>query len=88
MTVVARAAAKGEGDKIAYGQTAMFLGQDFIVTVRQGSTRAHSAATRTRARRLYSGGGRPAGAEPHGRDRGETFQTPRGTPWIASLRSQ
>ncbi len=39
--VVARTAAKGEGDKIAYGQTAIFLGKDFIVTVRQGSTRAH-----------------------------------------------
>ena len=40
--VVARTAAKGEGDKIAYGQTAIFLGKDFIVTVRQGSTRAHT----------------------------------------------
>ena len=39
--VVARTAAKGEGDKIAYGQTAIFLGKDFIVTVRQGSTRPH-----------------------------------------------
>ena len=39
--VVARTAAKGEGDKIEYGQTAIFLGKHFIVTVRQGSTRAH-----------------------------------------------
>jgi magnesium transporter len=39
--VVARTAAKGEGDKIDYGQTAIFLGESFIVTVRQGSTRAH-----------------------------------------------
>lgn len=39
--VVARTAARGEGDKITYGQTAIFLGHDFIVTVRQGSTRAH-----------------------------------------------
>lgn len=39
--VVARTAARGEGDKITYGQTAIFLGKDFIVTVRQGSTRAH-----------------------------------------------
>lgn len=39
--VVARTAARGEGDKIAYGQTAIFLGKEFIVTVRQGSTRAH-----------------------------------------------
>ncbi|MEO6387427.1 MAG: magnesium and cobalt transport protein CorA [Croceibacterium sp.] len=39
--VIARTAAKGEGDTIEYGQTAIFLGKDFIVTVRQGSTRAH-----------------------------------------------
>jgi magnesium transporter len=39
--VVARTAAKGEGDKIDYGQTAIFLGKNFIVTVRHGSTRAH-----------------------------------------------
>lgn len=39
--VVARTAAKGEGDKIDYGQTAIFLGEHFIITVRQGSTRAH-----------------------------------------------
>src|SRR5690348_4122530 len=39
--VIARTAAKGEGDKIDYGQTAIFLGENFIVTVRQGSTRAH-----------------------------------------------
>lgn len=39
--VVARTAARGEGDTIVYGQTAIFLGKDFIVTVRQGSTRAH-----------------------------------------------
>jgi magnesium transporter len=39
--VVARTAAMGEGDKVAYGQTALFLGKDFLVTVRQGSTRAH-----------------------------------------------
>ena len=39
--VIARTAANGEGDKIDYGQTAIFLGKTFIVTVRQGSTRAH-----------------------------------------------
>jgi magnesium transporter len=39
--IVVRTAAKGEGDKIDYGQTAIFLGKTFIVTVRQGSTRAH-----------------------------------------------
>jgi magnesium transporter len=39
--VVARTAARGEGDVITYGQTAIFLGKDFIVTVRQGSTRPH-----------------------------------------------
>ncbi len=30
-----------EGEEIAYGQTAIFLGEGFIVTVRQGSARAH-----------------------------------------------
>ena len=41
--IVARTAAVEEGDNIAFGQTAIFLGHDFIVTVRLGSTRAHSA---------------------------------------------
>lgn len=40
--IVARTAAIEEGDNIAYGQTAIFLGSKFIVTVRIGSTRAHS----------------------------------------------
>ena len=31
-----------EGGRIAYGQTACFLGEGFIVTVRQGSERAHT----------------------------------------------
>jgi len=39
--VIARTAAKGEGDSIVYGQTAIFLGPHFIITVRQGSARAH-----------------------------------------------
>lgn len=39
--VIARTAGKGDGDTILYGQTAIFLGRDFIVTVRLGSTRAH-----------------------------------------------
>ena len=39
--IVARTAAIEEGEKIGYGQTAIFLGSDFIVTVRIGSTRAH-----------------------------------------------
>src|SRR5688572_22853036 len=39
--VIARTAALGEGDKIVYGQTALFLGKDFLVTVRHGSQRAH-----------------------------------------------
>jgi len=39
--VIARTAAMREGDKIAYGQTALFLGKDFLVTVRHGSERAH-----------------------------------------------
>ncbi len=41
--IVARTAAIEEGEKIAYGQTAIFLGPDFIVSVRFGSTRAHVA---------------------------------------------
>jgi magnesium transporter len=39
--IVARTAAMDEGETIAYGQTAIFLGPDFIATVRFGSTRAH-----------------------------------------------
>lgn len=39
--VIARTAALGEGDKIVYGQTALFLGKDFLLTVRQGNPRAH-----------------------------------------------
>lgn len=41
--IVARTAAIEEGENLAYGQTAIFLGPDFIVTVRIGSTRAHTA---------------------------------------------
>jgi len=41
--VIARTAALGEGDKIAYGQTALFLGKDFLISVRHGSQRAHLA---------------------------------------------
>lgn len=40
--IVARTAAIEEGDKIGYGQTALFLGRDFIATVRFGSERDHS----------------------------------------------
>ncbi len=40
--IVARTAAIEEGETIGYGQTAIFLGSDFIVTVRLGSTRAHN----------------------------------------------
>jgi magnesium transporter len=39
--IVARTAAIDTGENIAYGQTAIFLGRHFIVTVRIGSTRAH-----------------------------------------------
>jgi len=39
--IVARTAEFEEGDKIAYGQTALFLGPDFLVSVRFGSSRAH-----------------------------------------------
>jgi magnesium transporter len=41
--LVATTAASGEGDKVEYGQTALFLGPDFLVTVRNGSTRPHTA---------------------------------------------
>ena len=41
MFVVARTAGFSAGEAIAYGQTAVFLGSNFIITVRQGSTRAH-----------------------------------------------
>lgn len=40
--IVARTAAVQEGENIAFGQTVIFLGSDFIVTVRMGSTRAHA----------------------------------------------
>ena len=40
--IVARTAAIEEGEKICYGQTAIFLGNNFLVTVRIGSTRAHN----------------------------------------------
>ncbi len=39
--LVARTAAMEEGESIVYGQTAIFLGGDFIVTVRFGSNRDH-----------------------------------------------
>ncbi|PKB19420.1 magnesium transporter [Novosphingobium kunmingense] len=41
--IVARTVAMPEGDNLTYGQTAIFLGRDFIVTVRQGSTRKHDS---------------------------------------------
>ncbi|WP_298196851.1 magnesium and cobalt transport protein CorA [Novosphingobium sp.] len=40
--IVARTAELEEGEKIAYGQTALFLGRDYLVTVRFGSSRAHN----------------------------------------------
>jgi len=39
--IVTRTAAIADGENISYGQTAIFLGNDFVVTVRMGSTRAH-----------------------------------------------
>ena len=39
--VVARTAAFGAQDRITYGQTAIFLGAQFIVSVRQGNAEAH-----------------------------------------------
>jgi magnesium transporter len=41
--VIARTAAMDQGELIAYGQTAVFLGGNFIITVRHGSARAHLA---------------------------------------------
>lgn len=40
--IVARTAALEGGESIVYGQSAIFLGPDFIVTVRFGSSRDHS----------------------------------------------
>jgi len=39
--VVARTASFGEDDRIVYGQTAIFLGHDFVVSVRQGNAQGH-----------------------------------------------
>lgn len=39
--VVARTATLEPGETLAYGQTAFFLGADFIISVRFGSSRAH-----------------------------------------------
>ena len=39
--IIARSATIEEGENIGYGQTAIFLGNDFLVTVRLGSIRAH-----------------------------------------------
>jgi magnesium transporter len=41
--IVVRTAAFGEGERIDYGQTAIFIGRDFVVSVRLGSARAHTA---------------------------------------------
>ena len=41
--IVVRTAAIDAEDRISYGQTALFLGPDFLVSVRFGSTRAHNA---------------------------------------------
>ena len=40
--VIARTAAQDDADTISYGQTAIFLGKNFIITVRQGSARPHT----------------------------------------------
>ncbi len=39
--VIARTATLGANDTIDYGQTALFLGCDFLITARHGSARAH-----------------------------------------------
>lgn len=56
--VVARTAALGPGDVIAYGQTAFFLADDFLITVRFGASRSHDVVRReleSRADRLAEG---------------------------------
>lgn len=40
--IVARTADMREGERIDYGQTALFLGRDFVVSVRFGTNRAYS----------------------------------------------
>ncbi len=40
--VIARTAAQDKHDELSYGQTAIFVGAGFIITVRLGSPRAHS----------------------------------------------
>lgn len=44
--VVARTAALEPGEVIDYGQTAIFIGADFIISVRFGSSRAHDGLRR------------------------------------------
>ncbi len=56
--IVARTAAIEEGERIEFGQTAIFLGSDFIVTARFGSSRAHVALRQrleSNAERLVEG---------------------------------
>jgi magnesium transporter len=48
---VARTASLHDGEIISYGQTAFFLGADFIISVRFGSTRAPDAAPGTGGQR-------------------------------------
>lgn len=40
--IIACTAAIEEGERISYGQTCIFLGRDFVLSVRFGSARAHS----------------------------------------------
>jgi len=56
--VVARTADLGVGEDIAYGQTAFFVGPGYLISVRFGSTRAHTALREdleARADRLAEG---------------------------------
>ena len=57
--IVARTAELGDGEEIVYGQTALFLGPDFLITVRFGSSRAHHPIRHkleANAERLAEGG--------------------------------
>ncbi|EGD59961.1 Mg2+ transporter protein, CorA-like protein [Novosphingobium nitrogenifigens DSM 19370] len=56
--VVARTAVLGRNEEITYGQTAFFLGDDFLVTVRLESKRSHEGVRRMlegRSERLAEG---------------------------------
>lgn len=44
--IIARTAEAGEGDEMCYGETALFLAPDFVISVRHGSGRDHAELRR------------------------------------------